>query len=120
MNDQCLIMKVYVGHSRQFDFKKELYEPLKQLNHEFIFPHELSNESFNSKEALKTVDLMIAEVSHPSTGLGIEIGWANAYGKRIILLYKKGSKVPSSLKNISSEFIEYQDGKDLIKKLKEL
>ncbi|MBW2985833.1 hypothetical protein KY333_00525 [Candidatus Woesearchaeota archaeon] len=37
-------MKIYVGHAKKFDFKKELYEPLRKspLNneHEIVLPHE--------------------------------------------------------------------------------
>ncbi len=71
-------MNIYVAHSREFDFKKDLYEPIRnsELNDlaEVILPHEQSEEPFNIKEGLKTVDYMIAEVSFPSIGLGIELG----------------------------------------------
>ncbi len=111
-------MRIYIGHSREFDFKKEFYEPLKKLNYEFIFPHEHSDEPFNSKEFLKTCDLMIAEVSFPSTGLGIEIGWADFLEIPIIFIYKSGSKISGSLKLMKGKFIEYSDGEDLKRKLK--
>ena len=86
-------MKIYVGHSRNFDFKKELYEPLRKLPCEFIFPHEKSDKQFNSKDVLKSCNLMIAEVSFPSIGLGIEIGWADSYGVPIIFVHKNGVKI---------------------------
>ncbi|OGK17756.1 hypothetical protein A3F32_01245 [Candidatus Roizmanbacteria bacterium RIFCSPHIGHO2_12_FULL_42_10] len=114
-------MKIYVCHSSGFDFRKELYEPIRNsfLNtkHEFIFPHEKSNEVFNSKEVIPTCDLVIAEISYPSTGLGIELGWANKDKKRIVLIYRKGSKVSRSLRIVSNDFTEYSNEKDLIKKL---
>jgi hypothetical protein len=111
-------MKIYVGHSREFDFKKELYEPLKQLNHNFIFPHEDSDEPQNSKESTKTYDLMIAEVSFPSTGLGIEIGWADALNISIIYIYQAGANISGSLKVMKGKFIEYSNQEDLIEKLR--
>ncbi|MBT3816930.1 MAG: hypothetical protein HOE80_00380 [Candidatus Magasanikbacteria bacterium] len=112
-------MKIYVAHSRSFDFKKELYEPMRQssLNneHTFVLPHETSDESFNSKDYLKNeADVLIAEVSEPSTGLGIELGWANIYEVPIIGIYKKGSKVSGSLKVVSKNFVEYFNSKELI------
>lgn len=84
-------IKIYVAHSRSFDFKKELYEPIRKnfLNneHTFILPHEHSEEPFNSKDYLKDeADLVIAEVSEPSTGLGIELGWADAHQVLIICI----------------------------------
>lgn len=114
-------MKIYVCHSSAFDYKKELYEPIRNsfLNkkHEFIFPHEKSDEIFNSKDVISTCDLIIAEVSYPSTGQGIELGWANKDKKRTTFLYKKGSKISISLSKISNEFVEYTDAKNLIIKL---
>ena len=76
-----IFMKIYVAHSKKLDYKKELYEPLRNssLNneHEIILPHEKSDKPFSSKEFFKTCDVIIAEVSYSGTGLGIELGWAN-------------------------------------------
>jgi len=70
-------MKIYFGHSKNFDFKKELYELIRksELNkqHKIIFPHE-TEEFVNSKNIIKDCDLMIAEVTYPATSLGIELG----------------------------------------------
>lgn len=54
----------------------ELYGPIQNASffqdHVWIFPHD-GTIHVNSRESLKTVDLFIAEVSVPATGLGIEI-----------------------------------------------
>ena len=117
-------MKIYVGHSRKFNFKEELYKPLREseLNNiaEIILPHEKSDESFPSKEILKQVDYMIAEVSYPSDGLGIELVWADSYGKPIIAVYKSGSVPSDSVKALAQNLIEYSSSKDLVTKLKEI
>ena len=52
-------MKIYISHNRkQFNYKKELYEPLKnsQLSkdHIFIFPHDNNPQSFNAKIYFRT------------------------------------------------------------------
>ena len=70
-----------------------------------------------SKEIIKDSDLFIAEVSFPSTGLGIELGWADSFHKPIICIYSKGSQPSASLKTISRNFIEYLDKTDMIDKL---
>jgi hypothetical protein len=107
-------MKIYVAHSRDFDFINELYLPLRnsELNsrHEFILPHEHSATPYSSKELFKDkkVDLLLAEVSYPSTGLGIELGWANVYGIRIGCIYKDGAKVSGSVKSISDSIFLYK------------
>jgi nucleoside 2-deoxyribosyltransferase len=38
-------------------------------------------------------DFLLAEVSTPSHGVGYEIGYALAIGKRVLCLYRKGRKV---------------------------
>jgi len=115
-------MKIYIAHSRSFDFKKELYEPIRQssLNnkHTFVLPHETSDEPFNSKDYFKNeADLMIAEVSESAIGLGIELGWADIYEVPIICIYRSGSKVSSSLKVVSKNFVEYSNSKELISEI---
>jgi len=64
-------MKIFISHSSSYNFKKELYIILRdsQLNkkYEIILPHE-SNEEIDTKEIIKNCNLMIAEVSFPSTG----------------------------------------------------
>ena len=112
-------MKIYVAHSKSFDFQEQLYKPIRQssLNnkHIFVLPHEKSDEPFNSKKYLKNeCDLLIAEVSGPAIGLGIELGWANVYGIPIVCIYKKGSKISGSLKVVSKNFVEYSNSKELI------
>ena len=85
-------MKIYFAHSRSHDFQKEIYDPIRSShvykNHEIIFPHE-NGISINSKMTIELCDLLIAEVSFPSTGLGIEIGWANMLGKNIVCVSKE-------------------------------
>lgn len=115
-------MKIFVSHSSNFDFKNELYRPLRESDlskkHEFFFPHD-TDIIFNTKEAIQNVyDMVLAEVSFPSTGMGIEMGWANDAKKKILCIYKKGSKYSSSLNEVSENFMEYTDNKDLIDKLK--
>lgn len=115
-------MKIYLAHSREFDFKNDLYIPVKQSelyeNNEVYFPHDEENKNINSKELIRNCDLIIAEVSYSSIGLGIEIGWADFMNKKIVCIYKEGKKFSSSLKFVSNDFIEYKDGIDLIEKLK--
>jgi hypothetical protein len=76
-------------------------------------------EQFDSKTFLKKCDLVLAEVSYPSTGQGIELGWANMYGVPILYFYKKGTKLSHSLRATSNTFIEYENEGDMISKLAE-
>lgn len=42
---------------------------------------------------IRECDFLLAEVSTPSHGVGYEIGYALALGKRVLCLYRKGRKV---------------------------
>lgn len=50
-------MDIYIGHSSSINYRKNLYQPLKESKiaeeHNLILPHEDSEEPFNSKEFLK-------------------------------------------------------------------
>jgi len=113
-------MKIYFGHSKGFDFKNELYKPIRgsALNreHEILFPHE-TDEFFNSKDRIKNCDLMIAEISYPATGLGIELGWAEMLKTPVLCVYRKGHKISGSLKVVTKDFIEYENTEDLVEKI---
>ena len=112
-------MKIYVGHSSSYNFKTELYSPIRNsaLNSKFFFilPHENSNELFSSLEFFKSksVDLLIAEVSYPSTGLGIELGQASSFNIPIACIYKIGNKYSNAVKALTKNIFEY-DEKSLI------
>ena len=118
-------MKIFISHSAKgYDYETELYHPLQQsalaLKHNFIFPHHQENTEISSKEHFKDTDLVIAEVSHPSTGGGIELGWANMMQVPILLLYKTGTKPASSLRFLEkATMLEYQDNEDMIEKITE-
>ncbi|MDE1761576.1 MAG: nucleoside 2-deoxyribosyltransferase [Candidatus Micrarchaeota archaeon] len=49
---------------------------------------------------LRKADLFIAEVSSPSIGVGYEIAWAEANGKKVLCLYRpqKGKRLSAMVK----------------------
>jgi nucleoside 2-deoxyribosyltransferase len=117
-------MKIFLSHPTSVDFKKELYEVLQNSflasQHEFIFPHQEGTDvAFHSKELFqsRSCDLVIADVSVPRIGVGIEMGWAEMSGIPVMCIYKKGSDVSGSAKLVTKKFIEYADSNDLINKL---
>jgi hypothetical protein len=70
----------------QFDYQTLLYLPLRSLalpNIAFIFPHETSALPEHSQQIILAADAVLAEVSYPSTGMGIELGWADAAINRL-------------------------------------
>ena len=113
-------MKIFVSHTNQIDYQNELYLPLREsvLNQgfDFFLPHE-GNKNVNTKEEIQSSELMIAEVSFPSTGSGIEIGWADSVNIPLLCIYREGMKISGSLKFLTNDFIEYSSPEDLITKL---
>ena len=113
-------MKIFVSHSSGYDYKSKIYEPIRKSdmyeNNEFIFPHD-GNEMLNTKEIIEKSDLIIAEVSLPSTGQGIELAWADFAKAPVLCIYEKNSKISSTLKFITNDFIEYDGADDMINKI---
>lgn len=116
-------MKIYLTHSKKIDYT-ELYKALEQsfTEEEFIFPYREKSEPVDSSEFLKHkgCDLLLADVSIPSTGQGIEIGWADSSGIPILFIYKKGSDVSRSFKFLSDKIIQYENFVDVASKLRKV
>ena len=114
-------MKIYISHSSEYDYINKIYNPIKSSNliksNIFFLPHE--DKIVNTKNIISKCDLVIAEVSLPSTGQGIELGWADYTKTPILCMYEKGTKISSSLKYITNEFIEYDSVEDMIKKIRD-
>ncbi len=113
-------MKIFVAHSSSFDFKNKLYAPLRNstLNaeHEILLPQEGTIEEI-TRDMIGTCDAVVAEVSAPSLGAGIEIGWADAAGVPVIAIYEKDSHPSFSIDNAVSDRFEYQNASDMLGKL---
>ena len=114
-------MNIYISHSSKYDYINKLYNPIKTSNlfrlHNFFFPHDNENKTINTKEIISNYDLLIAEVSFPATGQGIELGWADYAKTPILCIYEKGAKISSSLKFITNNFIEYGNTEDMINEI---
>ena len=74
-----------------------------------ILPHGRDQKIHHTKEDIESSDLIVAEVSIPSTGSGIELGWANAAGKPIIAFHQ-GTQVISP----SVQFVATADRKSVV------
>lgn len=113
-------MKIFVAHSSDFDFKNKLYKPLREsaLNNknEFILPQENGKEQI-TKNIIKNCNVVLAEVSLPSTGQGIELGWADIFNIPIVCIQEKNSNRSGSLGFITDIFIEYENPDDMVEKI---
>ena len=111
-------MKIYCAHSSAFDYRHDWYDVLRTsplaVEHELIFPHEHEAIQKNSYSTLQSVDCVLAEVSYPSLGLGIELGWANSLQKPLYCLYTSDSRLSPSAANIATDCAAYNSKEELI------
>ncbi len=115
-------MTIFVAHASSFDFRTKLYDPLRasalNTEHEILLPQEDAQEEI-TRDMIRSADVLVAEVSESSLGAGIEMGWADAFGVPIIVLYEKGSQVSFSIDNVVTTRIEYDTADDMVTKLAE-
>lgn len=110
-------MKIYVGHSSGIDYEEMLYRPLENSDfadeHHLIFPHRGDVEK--SKETVqKSADRMIAEVSEPSTGLGVELGWAESSPTPVLCVYRDSSGPSGPVKDVADSVKAYETEEELL------
>ena len=117
-------VKIYTGHSSSIDFRNKLYKPLKGSSiaekHKLILPHD-SDEFFNSKSFLQNdCDLFVAEVSRASTGLGIELGWADEYSIPVAYVHQEGADPSPALEVITDRIHSYGSKDELVEIVREV
>lgn len=114
---------IYFSHSHHVDYENEFYKPLLKSKisscYKLVLPHGSLYDGTDTKEMLINSDYLIAEVSYPGTGIGLELGRAECHGVPIICIIKKGCKCSSSVKR-SFEVIEYSNSEDMIQKLENM
>ena len=97
------------------------YVPHKDTSH--IDPTPLKIYETDMK-ALNKAQILIAEVSHPGLGTGMEIGISLERGIPVICLAQRGSDVSLLLLGAKEkglvEFIEYEDWDDCLRRLRKL
>lgn len=113
-------MKIFVAHSSNFDFRNKLYAPLRgsvlNSENEILLPQEGEIEEI-TRDMINGCDALVAEVSAPSLGAGIEIGWADAAGVPVIAMYEKGARPSFSIDNAVTERFEYENANDMLTQL---
>lgn len=117
------------GRSKAEDYKK-IVDYLKTIGivlDEHVADPNLnsSGESINSVEIynrdiswINECDVLIAEVTVPSLGVGYEIGYAESLNKRIICLYQNNASISAMIKgNDNITHISYNDIDEILIKL---
>jgi hypothetical protein len=71
-------------------------------------------------EQLELCDVIVAEVSEASHGVGIELGISHCLNHKIVLVFEKGKKVSALARGIpNAVLVEYENLEEMKKKLSE-
>lgn len=110
-------MKIYLGHSSAIDYETRLYQPLRdsQLfeDHTLVLPH-ADDGLFDSKQFFEAeCDLVVAEVSTASTGLGIELGWADLYNVPVLAIHRTDADPSSAITAVTTDIQTYTEPEDV-------
>lgn len=113
-------IKNVFSNSKIIDYR-DILDYKKEISLDFS-SFEINKKMANfDLEQVKNSDILIADISSLSTGLGIELGIALTYKKKIIFCFEKNTNVSTMITGTfyNSSFIEYEDLKDLENKLTE-
>ena len=123
----CIIYK-YTTTKNKFQLEKDLEQLssiLNDMGHDtFIFDRDIKNwqnieipREESSKmvfSAMAECDGVIAYVNHSelSEGMAMEVGYAKALNKKLIMVVKEGSSSPR-IRSVCDLYIEFEDMSDL-------
>lgn len=117
-------MNIYIAHSREFDYQKDLYQPIRSDSElpqaDIILPHEPGHDPNHGREFYTNLDLVIAEVSYPATGLGIELGWASDDQVPIYCLYRQDCRPSGSLHAVTDKFYSYATESEMLQIMQQI
>ena len=121
-------MKVYLSvpiiANRSVDTARAMAEAIRAAGHELISPWVLSdmetrpagsvNIFARDRAAVEACDIIVADVSRPSTGVGMEVMIAYAARKRIVLVAQKGNTITRMLTDMDTgEWVYFTDENSL-------
>ena len=132
-NTNLKIMNAYISVSfsnRKMMDKEitDIVDSLKNLNISSLvfvdnYEFDLTQERQMMKQAMADIDncdMLIAETSYKGIGVGIEVGYAKAKGKKVIYLRHIDKEHSTTVSGISDFKIIYIDTNDLKKQLTEI
>ncbi|MDI6820452.1 MAG: nucleoside 2-deoxyribosyltransferase [Candidatus Hodarchaeaceae archaeon] len=127
-----MVKKVYLSvpliANRDVRTAKRIARIIEAAGHKIISPWVLErnpNGNLTAAEVferdtngVRECDVIVAEASTPSHGIGIEMMLAHTLGKRIICIYRSGTKLSRMIQGMpNAVLIEYTGVSDLRKKL---
>lgn len=123
-----IYLSVPIITNRDQRIAREIAGVIESAGHELISPWVISEDPNDGLDAagvfkrdanaVSGCDIIVANVSVPSHGVGMEIMLAHKLGKKVICVHRQGVKVSWMVKGLSGAvLIEFKDEGDLRKKL---
>lgn len=123
-------LSVPIVANRSLDTARLIAGAISAAGHEIVSPWVLTdgearpsnsvNIFLRGKAAIEQCDWVIADVSKPSTGVGMEVMTAYLARKRIVLLAQTGSAISRMLMDLKeAEWVYFSDEASLLKGLEE-
>ena len=125
--EQVNIMKrIYFGTS--FSHRKE-YESLYQKMisyfnkygievYSFVFEYKGSTENKvmlkNALNEMDKSDLIVADASYASLGVGMEVGYFKGKGKKVVFLHRKSTFLDENMDGVSDHVVDYESDEDVL------
>jgi len=124
--------KVYLSvpiiASRDTRTALEIAGVIKSTGHELISPWVIKGDPNDGltqtgvferdTNAVRRCDTIVADVSTPSLGVGMEVMLAHTLGKEMICVYRQGTRLSWMIRGLpGAVLIEFKDGRDLREKL---
>ncbi len=112
-------------YKKEINALKELLDTIKVELLVFVdaynfMPNQEKEMMQTAFDELDNSDILIAELSTKSIGVGIEIGYAYAKNKPIIYLYATDTEYSTTASGTANTVIKYKNTHDLIEKMKEV
>lgn len=132
-------MKIYFagairgGREKVYDYQK-MVQQFEKCGAEVLTKHvadpnlSVKGENMSSKEIyerdikwLKECDIVFADITLPSLGVGYEISYAENLGKDIYAIYEKGANVSGFLRGDEKiNFLAYESVDEVINKINDI
>ncbi len=116
-----IYLSVPIIRNRDLELASFLAGLIREAGHQLASPWVLGDDSSidpseiyrRDVSAVRRSDALIAEVSHPSTGVGMEVMLAILSGKPVLCLYRRGSRVSRMILGAPVRVVEYGSPKEL-------
>lgn len=121
-----MLKRVFVSYSftnreiyRQFHEELVKYFSSKSIEvFAFVFDYKNIVDDKTLMESafaeIEKSDILLAEVTDKSIGVGLEVGFAKAKGIKTVYLYKTGSEYQQTIAGAVDNIIEYNSSSDVI------